>query len=235
MRAFASFLVVLIFVGAVGYAGLIYLRENADKFKPGSIPDKLGREMRPPEPPAPVARGPLDYHTLQAQGGEPKAQAVQAGLANERWAYLAALTPVQKSEGIDLAEGQAVRTLNYDFAYRFGPKNLPEQYLEFGLGAKWDELHFGLGFADTEPSDPTNSHSIELTVLVDGKPAFGPQRVSPVDKPVFTRLDVKNANRVVFSIKRIGQSNTFSPLLLDPFVRLADPPAEDAAQSKPGH
>jgi hypothetical protein len=225
VRAFISFFLVLVFVGAVGYAGMVFMQENADKFKKGTLPERIGRELRP-TPAKPVASGPLDYHVLEAQGGVVKVQAEQAGLVTDKWAYLAALEPVQLGAGVSKAEGVMVRGKHYDQCYRFGSQGGTDQYLEFALGEKWEELHFGFGFEDKEPSDPTNTKSIEFSVLVDGTAAFGPVRLTPVDKPAFNRVSVKGANRVVFSCRRLGGTNTFAPVLLDAFVRLADPPQE---------
>lgn len=227
MRAFASFLVVLILVGAIGYAGLIYLRDNADKFQQDSLPARIGQDMRPSSaPPPPPASGPRDYHLLEAQGGIPLAEAEQAGLVTDKWAYLSALAPVQQSEGVQPAAA-AVRSLNYDHSWRFASTPPQYQYLEYTLGGKWDELHFGFGFADSEPSDPSNVLAIEFSILLDGKAAFGPRRLTPVDRPAFGMLDLRGVNRLVFSSKRIGTGNYFAPLLLDPFVKAADPAVAD--------
>jgi hypothetical protein len=227
VRAFVSFLVALIVVGAVGYAGMVYMQQNADKFKKGSLPEKIGHELKAAPPSGPVPRGPLDYHVLEAQGGEPRPQAEQAGLITDKWAYLAALEPVQLGAGVLKAERMGVRGKTYDLCYRFGDGSATEQYLEFALAEKWEELHFGFGFEDKEPSDPTNEQSIEFAVVIDGVTAYGPVKLTPVMKPVFARLSVKGANRVVFSSRRLGQNNTFSPVLLDPFVRLAEPAPAD--------
>lgn len=231
MRAFTSFLVVLVVVGALGYGGLVFLRDNADKFKQDSLPAKVGKELRPSPPPAPPASGPRDYHLLEGQGGIPRAQAEAAGLATDQWAYLQALTPLQQSEGIANAQDVTVRNQHYDFCLQYAATPAQEQYLEYQLGAKWDELHFGFGFSDLEPSDPSNSLAIELSIAVDGRTVFGPQRFTPVDKPAFAQINVTGANRAFFTSRRIGMQNRFAPILLDPFVKVtaAEPVAEAAA------
>lgn len=219
MRAFASFLVVLVVVGAIGYAGLLYLRDNADKFRSGSLPSKLGHELQPSAPAVPAPRGPLDYHVLQDQGGEPLEKAQAAGLQTSEWAYLSALEPIQQSAGIEASQAVQVRGLRYDLCHTFTPEPGSDQYLEFSLGTAWDELHFGFGFSDTEPSDPTHSLAIELVIQVDGKDSFGPQRITPNDKPIFAALPVTGANRILLHCRRIGSGNQFKPILLDAFLK----------------
>jgi hypothetical protein len=224
------FLLILVFVCAVAYAGTVYLQQHKDQFQPQSVPGKLARMVSPtpPEKLKPAPHGPLDYNILEDQGGQPLADAIAAGLVTDKWAYLSALTPVQISDGVAKAQGVGVHGKHYDLCFKFATKPPQLQYLEFNLEGKWDELHFGFGFDDKEPSDPTQQHAIELTVQADGKTVFGPQRVSPVDKPVFTQLNVKGVNRVVFISKRIGNGNTFAPVLIDPFVKLAAPPPPPA-------
>jgi hypothetical protein len=226
MRALVWFILILIFVGAVAYAGYIYLQQNKDKFNKDSMPGKLAKAVTP-TPPGEIKKtvhGPIDYNILEDQGGQPQAEAVAAGLVTDKWAYLTGLSAIQATVGVKKAHGVKVRGKTYDLCYQFNSEPPEEQYLEYNLEAKWDELHFGFGFDDSEPSEPSKEHAIELTVQVDGKPVFGPQRITPTDKPIFTMLPVKGANRVLFISKRIGTNNQFAPVLLDAFVKPASPP-----------
>jgi hypothetical protein len=232
MRAFASFLVVLVLVGAIGYAGLLFLRDNADKLREGSLPAKIGKDLRASTPDGKLPpSGPKDYHLLEGMGGIPAEEARLAGLVTDRWAYLVALDPVQQSEGVEPVADVTVRGLHYDHCFKYKSTSPEFQYLEFSIGAKWDELHFGFGFSDTEPSDPSNALAIELTVLADGKTVYGPRRLTPVDKPSFAMLDVRGVSRIVFSSKRIAQANYFEPLLLDPFLKRSEAESSDSTDS----
>lgn len=230
MRAFASFLVMLAIVGALGYYGLTYVRDNAEKFKEGSLPARVGKDLRPTDPeklPRALPDAPRDYHLLEGLGGIPRATVEQMGLSTAKWAFLRALTPIQRSEGVEDFDRVSLRGKQYELGMRFTPTEAQNQYLEYSLGGKWDELHFGFGFADDEPSAPDSSNAIELQVLVDGRIAFGPQRLTPTDKPVFNRVRLTGANRVLVMSRRIGFGNNFSPVLLDPCLRLStDAPTE---------
>jgi hypothetical protein len=217
VRAFLTTVLILVLLGvAVGY----YLWSNAERFSQGSVLHKAGKLVRPDTPPPP-ARIPEDYVILEGQGGVPRAEAERAGLATERYAYLSTFTPTQISAGIVPESGVVMRGQNYDFCYRFNPMHEEMQYLEFNLNGKWDELHFGFGFDDKHPSDPEKKWSLELTVQCDGQPGLPPHVITPVDKPVFAMVDVRGVQRVTLVCRRIGQVNPFTPVLVDPFVKLA--------------
>lgn len=219
MRAFLiTFLIVIVLAGGVAY----WLWLNADKLPAGSVLKEAGEAMHPDETPPP-ARPPEDYHVLEGQGGVPLAEAKRGGLAKDDYAYLRSMQPIQMSDGVGPCEGVAVRGLHYDLGYRFATRPPQEQYLEFNIGGKWDEVHFGLGFDDSEPSDPEDKWSIEFEVQGDGKVLLEPQKIKPTTKPIFTRLDVRGINRLTFVSRRIGWRNPFAPLLLDPFLKKTPP------------
>jgi hypothetical protein len=214
MRAFLiTFVIAILLLGAGAY----YFWKNPDKLPEGSMAQKAGEALQEKEPEVP-ARKPQNYHLLEAQGGIPKDEAERAGLATAEYAYLRTFEPLQVTEGITETEAIVVRGLNYDFAYSFESTPPGEQYLEFNLNRNWSELHFGFGFDDNHPSDPEAKWAIELTIQADGKQIYGPQRITPVDKPIFSRIDVAGVTRVTFVSKRIGTRNPFKPSLLDPFV-----------------
>lgn len=192
---------VVIFLGAAGYYYLL----NSGKI-----------EFAQPEE---VLRTPVDYHQLQGLGGVPIEEATRAGLVSQNYAYLRSLEPIQIAEGIELPKRVRLGGKHYDLAYEFTSTVPQDQVLEFNLLGGWEELHFGFGFKDEEGSDPNAKWAIEFSVLVDGKTAFGPERLSPVGKPAFAKVDVSGANRVTFISKRIGGANPFSPVLVDPFVK----------------
>ena len=221
MRAFLiTFVIAVLLLGG----GVYYIWKNADKLPEGSMARKAGESLQEEEPVIP-ARGPQDYHMLEGEGGIPRAEAERAGVATDAYAYLRAMQPILSSEGVAEVEGLAVRGLHYDFCYAFESTQPEEQYLEFNLNRQWSELHFGFGFEDSHASDPEGKWAIELTVQADGKPVFGPARVTPVDKPLFTRVDVTDVTRVTFVSRRVGARNPFKPCLLDPFV-LSPAPGE---------
>jgi len=215
MRAFLiTFLIVIVLAAAVAY----WLWSNADRLPEGSVLQQAGESMHPDEGPPP-ARPPQDYHVLEAQGGIPFAEATRGGLTHADYTYLLGLKPIQISDGVAPNQGAAVRGLHYDLGYRFESRPPEEQYLEFNVGGDWDVLHFGLGFDDSEPSDPEDKWSINFEIQGDGRVLFGPQRIKPTGDPIFTSLDVSGINRLTFVSRRVGWRNPFTPLLLDPFLK----------------
>jgi hypothetical protein len=178
---------------------------------------RMGKVMRP-EPPEPAPRTPSDYLILEDHGGIPKAEALKAGLRGEAYAYLAAGEPIEMSPGIQPVESIKLRGRQYDFCYQYNTTPPEMQFIEFNLNGEWDELHFGFGFDDTHASDPEKRWAIEFSIQCDGETAFGPQQLMPVDKPVFAKVAVAGVQRVSFITRRIGRSNPFAPVLVDPFV-----------------
>jgi hypothetical protein len=214
MRAFIITLVVVVVLG-LGLAW--YVQHNKSAYAKGSILRKTG-ELLTPAQPEPLLRTPQDYHLLQDQGGVPREEAEKSGLSTDSYAYLATMEPIQISKGVEQVGGISLNDKHYDFCYKFNSTPPEEQYLEFNLLGKWDELHFGFGYDDSHPSDPDNKWSIEFRAEADGKAVFGPVDLTPVDKPVFNKLEVSGVNRVTFVIRRIGFENPFTPVLVDPFV-----------------
>ncbi len=215
MRRILTFLLI-VSVLAVGAAVLWQLLGRPAPGKP--LAQSVDQLVHPPEG-VPPPRPPQDYLLLQDQGGIPKAEALRGGLTTSAYAYLTALTPVQISDGVVIAEGLAVRTRHYDLCYRFESRPPGEQYLEFNLGGKWAALDFGFGFSDTEPSEARGEKAMVLEVQLDGKVVYTTPELRPTDKPVFATLDVSSASRLLFTVRRIGYQNMFAPLLLDPFVQ----------------
>lgn len=171
------------------------------------------------EPPVETpALTPEDYHVLGGRGGVPLAEATRAGLATDSYAYLYSMDPINSDRGISQQSGIKLGGLNYDLGYIFESRPGETQSLEFNLLGQWSELHFGFGFTDNEASDPENKWAIEFSINVDGETRYGPESLTPVDKPVFSRVDVLDANRVTFVVKRVNSSNPFAPVLVDPFV-----------------
>lgn len=214
MRAFLITLVVVVLAG-LGLAW--YLQQNAGEFEEGSLLGKTGKYLTPDEP-EPVLRTPVSYHVLQDQGGIPRAEAEQAGLVTEDYTILAGTEPIQSSAGIIQVKHITVDGKPYDFSYQFGTTRPEQQFLEFNLLRKWDELHFGFGFDDKHGSDPKKNWTIEFRVETDGEVAFGPVVLTPVDEPVFTKVETTGVSRVTFVSKRIGYLNPFEPVVIDPFV-----------------
>jgi hypothetical protein len=200
-------------------AGLgVYLWFASKTAPENTVAGRMGKVMRP-APPVPPARTPLDYLILGDQGGVPKEEALRAGLTGADYAYLSAFKPTQLSEGIEPKEGVMLRGKRYDFCFQYNTRPPEMQFLEYNLNGEWDDLHFGFGFDDTQPSDPEKKWSIEFSIQCDGTVAYGPQVLTPVDKPLFARVPVKGVNRVSFICRRIGYSNPFAPVLVDPFVK----------------
>jgi hypothetical protein len=219
MRRFISCAIMVLLLAG----GSAALWQILGRPQPGApMVESVEHYINPPALPPP-ARGPLDYHVLQDQGGIPKAEAARAGLAGAGYAYLCSLTPIQISEGVSNADGISVRGKHYDMCYRFETRPPAEQYLEYNLGAKWDTLDFGFGFTDTEPSDPSGKWAIVLEIQLDGKPAYTSAELRPTDKPLFTSLPVTGANRMLIVVRRVGMHNLFGPILLDPFLKTAAP------------
>lgn len=214
MRAFIITLVVVVVLG-LGLAW--YIQHNKTSYKEGSVLRETGDLLTPAKPET-LLRTPQDYHVLQDQGGVPRAEAEKSGLVTASYAYLAATEPIQISKGVEQVGGVSLGDKSYDFCFKFNSTPPEEQYLEFNLVGKWDQLHFGFGFDDSHPSDPDKKWSIEFRVETDGKVAFGPLTLTPVDRPVFNEVDVTGVNRVTFVIKRVGFDNPFTPVLVDPFV-----------------
>lgn len=175
-------------------------------------------------PPGAGVKAPVNYHILEDQGGVPLSEAMRSNLKGSGYAYLRSLVPAQMSDGVDMNNSATVRTHRYEIGYKFETRDVEKQYLEFSLQDAWDELHFGFGFDDNSPSDPEGKLKIELTVLVDGNPAYVSSQISPNDEPVFTSVNVRGARRVIFEVRRIGYNNLFTPLLLDPFLLKLDTP-----------
>jgi len=220
MKAFLITVVVALLLVA---AGLWYAQNNPDK-----LPEDVRQTLAVGEDVTPPARGPQDYHMLQDQGGIPRAEAERAGLVSADYAYLCAYPPLRIDPGIEQISSAKCNSKLYDFSYRFNSTHPEDQVLEFNIHGEWDELTFGFGFADDEPSDPTGMLGIELIVQGDGKEIFGPELISPVTDPIFTELEVKGVRHLTFISKRVGYENGFAPLLLDPFVKSREAPADAA-------
>lgn len=215
MRAFIiTFLIAVVVAGGAAY--LLWL--NADKLPEGSVLQQAGQSMHPDDTPPP-ARTPADYHVLEAQGGIPLAEAQRAGLAGESYAYLRSFRPIQISEGVEPLNGAKVRDKRFDLGYQFLTQPPEEQYLEFNIGGNWDELHFGLGFDDSHPSDPEDKWAINFEIQGDGEILLEPTRLKPTSKPLFARIELSGVNRLTFVSRRVGYRNPFTPLLLDPFLK----------------
>jgi len=223
MRAFfITLLIVLVIAAAVVY----WLYQNAGTMPEGTVLQQAGEAIHP-EVPEPPARLPSDYHVLEVQGGIPLAEATRGGLTGADYAYLRGLEPIQISDGVTPLEGVTVRGLRYDLGYQFESRLPQEQYLEFNIGAQWTDLNFGFGFDDGHPSDPEDKWAIDLEIQGDGKILFGPQRFKPTSEPVFTSIDVSRVNRLTFISRRVGHSNPFAPVLLDPFLKKSAPEASE--------
>lgn len=219
MRAFfITFIIVIIVAAGTAY----WLWLNADRMPEGTILKQAGQAMHT-EQPEPPARAPEDYHILQTLGGIPLSEATRGGLVSADYAYLQAIEPIQISEGVEPIEGARVAGLSYDLGFQFVTRPPAEQYLEFNINGKWDELHLGFGFDDSHPSDPEDKWAIELTILGDGKELLEPTTLKPTMKPMFTSLNVSGVNRLAFVIRRVGKRNPFTPLLLDPFLKKTQP------------
>jgi len=202
-----KFLITLIVVAILG-CGTYYYMLNSGKVQL-PVPEEL---FRTPE----------SYHMLEGVGGVPISEAKQAGLTTAEYAYLRAMEPIQIAKGIEMPERVRLGGKSYDLAYKFNTTPPKDQVLEFNLLGNWDEVHFGFGFEDDEGSDPDKLWGIELIVQVDGEARAGIERLSPVDKPYFTKIDVAGANRITFVSRRIGSGNLFAPVLVDPFVLKLD-------------
>jgi len=212
-----AFIITLVIVVVLGLVLAWYVQRNKTSYEEGSLLRETGEILTPAEP-EPLLRTPQDYHILQDQGGVPRAEAEKAGLVTDSYAYLAATAPIQISSGVEQVGELSLNDKPYDFCFKFNTTPPEEQYLEFNLLGKWDELHFGFGYDDAHPSDPDNKWSIEFRIETDGKVTFGPVLLTPVDRPVFNKVDVSGVNRVTFVIKRVGFQNPFAPVLVDPFV-----------------
>lgn len=211
------FIVTALLVVGLGLFAVLYLRANLDKLPQDSLAGRASQALQN-ELPEPAPRIPLDYHILEDQGGVPQAEAEQAGLISDDYAYLSAIGPINLSQGVEPVSGITVRGRAYDFCYSFASLPMPEQYAEFNINGDWDELHFGFGFDDSHPSDPKDQWAIELEIQGDGKAIFGPQIVKPTGEVIFNMADVKGVRRLNFVSRRIGSKNTFAPVLIDPFV-----------------
>lgn len=221
MKAFLITVVVALLLLA---GGLWYAEHN-----PEQLPDNVRRTLAVGEDTSPPARTPQDYHLLQDQGGVPKTEAELAGLVSADYAYLAVHPTLVMDDGIEQISSARCNSKLYDFSYRFNSTQPEEQVLEFNLHGEWDELHFGFGFSDEEPSDPSGNLAIELRIQGDGRDIFGPEQITPVTEPIFTKADVRGVKHLTFISRRIGKNNPFAPLLLDPFVVSIEPPAEPGA------
>jgi len=215
MRGFwITFVIVILLAGGVVY----WLWSNADRLPEGTVLQQAGQALQTEEPEPPL-KTPLDYHQLELVGGIPLAEAQRAGLRGADYAYLRSFTPIQFSDGVEPVEGSVVRGKHYDLGYQFLTDPPEEQYLEFNIGGDWDLLHFGIGFDDSHPSDPEDKWAIEIEIKGDGEIIFGPYTIKPTEPPYFMQADVTGISRVVFVSRRIGRRNTFTPLILDPFLR----------------
>lgn len=178
---------------------------------------RVGKVLHP-EPPPPPARTPESYLILEDQGGVPRSEAEQAGMVTESYAYLSELKPTNCSEGIEPASAVALGGKSYDMCFKFNTTPPEMQYLEFNLNKQWDELHFGFGFDDAHPSDPDKKWAMEYSIQADGQEVLGPLMLTPVDKPLFAKVGVSGISRISFVCRRVGYSNPFAPILVDPFV-----------------
>ncbi len=217
-----GFLVTLIIVLLVMGGAAWWLWQNSEKLPEGSLPQQVGHKLHT-EPAEVPARTPSDYHILEANGSIPLAEAERAGLSGSDYAYLRGIQPIMMSEGIGIADGFTVRGKHYDLCYVFETTPPGEQYLEYNIAAKWDELHFGFGFDDGHPSDPEDQWAIELEIKADGEIIYGPKTVKPTSEPLFTSIDITGVNRLTFTSRRIGQRNLFSPVLMTPFLKKTAP------------
>jgi hypothetical protein len=219
-----AFLITVIVALVLLAAGLWYAENN-----PEQLPEKVRQTLAVGEDTTPPARRPQDYHLLEDQGGIPKAEAERAGLVSSEYAYLAAHPTLLMDEGIEQISEVRCNSRLYDFAYRFNSTRPEQQVLEFNLHGEWDELHFGFGFSDEEPSDPSGKMAIELSILGDGKLIYGPEQISPVTDPIFAKAKVWGVKHLTFISRRVGMNNPFAPILLDPFVVSIEPPADPGA------
>jgi len=210
-----KFLITLLLVAGIGLFVFMYLRANPSVIPEGNPLDTVVQD----DGPAPVLRTPQDYHIMEQDGGIPLAEAQQAGLTGPDYAYLQGLGAINLSDGVNALEGATVRGKSFDLGYVYNSRFGSEQYAEFNINGEWDELHFGFGFDDAHPSDPQGNHAIEVEIQADGKVVFGPEVIKPTDPPVFGSADMKGIHRVTFVSRRIGKTNMFTPLILDPFVR----------------
>ncbi|MCH7472921.1 NPCBM/NEW2 domain-containing protein [bacterium] len=218
MRAFLiTLLVCILITGAAAY----YLYQNAGSLQEGTLAKRVAVLLKP-EPPEIPPRAPVDYHILQDQGGVPEEEALRAGLATDEYAYLRTMQPIQISKGVAEVKRATVRGLSYGFCYRFETTPPQEQHLEMNLGGRWGELHFGFGFDDQDPYDPERDTSIQFEILADGEQVFFHESLTPNDKPIFASIPVAGVNRVLFTSRRIGYNNAYSPVLIDPFVKAGD-------------
>jgi hypothetical protein len=178
----------------------------------------------------PPPRKPLDYHTLAQRGGLTPAEISAVGEESDSYAYLRAWEPILMERGVEVADTFMVRGKEYHRGFIFTTRVPKTQALEFSLAGEWDELHFGFGFADDHPSALDDDKAIRLEVLVDGEVAYPahseePHVFTPNSKPLFTKVNVTDAQRVAFRCYREGTLNKLSPVLIDPFViRSVDQP-----------
>lgn len=218
MRAIKRFLItvliVLVIAGGVG----AYLYFQHGGFSLDKMPEPVRRVLEHKEA-LPPARTPQTYHILEDQGGVPREEAERAGLSGDGYAYFSALTPIQCAKAVEQCQGVVVRGKTYDMCWRFNTEPGETQVLEFNTGGNYDELHFGCGFEDTHPSDPTGNLAVELSVLADGQEVFSPRQLTPDDTPLFGMAEITGAQRVTVILRRIGRRNTLAPVLLDPFMR----------------
>lgn len=221
-----GFLITLIIVILVAGGAAWWLWQNSDKLPEGSLPQRVSEKLHT-EPAEIPARTPSDYHILETNGSIPLAEAERAGLSGLDYSYLRGIQPIIMSEGVGKADGFTVRGKHYDLCFSFETTPPGEQYLEYNIAGKWDELHFGFGFDDGHPSDPEGEWAIDLEIKADGEIVFGPETVKPTTDPIFTSIDVTGVNRLTFTSRRIGRNNPFAPVLVTPFLKKAPPVASE--------
>lgn len=226
-----KFIITLLLVVGLALLVFLYLRANADKLPPDTLAGRAGQALTPAAPEA-APRMPENYHLLEGSGGIPRTEAEAAGLVGDAYAWLDGLGPINLSRGVEASGGHSVAGNAYDLCYIYNSRQPAEQYAEFNLNGEWDELHFGFGFDDGHPSDPTGKWAIEVSIQGDGRVIYGPYEIRPTTRPLFAMADVAGVNRVTFICRRIGHKNTFAPLVIDPFViRSADDAPDPAAAS----
>lgn len=217
-NAIKLFVVVVLILGGL----IAYIYFQYDSFSQGSPFHKLGKSLHPAEV-VPVARKPLDYHTLEQRGGLTPTEISEVGEQSDTYAYLRAWEPILMERGVKMAEPFVVHGKQYYMGYIYTTRVPKTQALEFSLAGEWDELHFGFGFADDHPSALDDDKEIRLEVLVDGEVAYPahseePHVFTPNSKPLFTKVSVSGAQRVALRCYREGTLNKLSPVLIDPFV-----------------